>query len=78
MAKSETAGISYAALRKKCLDAVKQWPGCESISGIQIVRGSSGRFTARITLYGTANPKIADRAITCVQREMRRHFHLTE
>jgi hypothetical protein len=78
MAKSETSGISYASLRKKCLDAVRQWPGCETISGIQIVRGNSGRFTARITMYGTAKPKIADRAMICVQREMGRHFHLTE
>jgi hypothetical protein len=29
-------------------------------------------------LYGEADRKIADRAIICVQREKRRHFHLTE
>jgi hypothetical protein len=29
-------------------------------------------------LYGEADQKIADRAIICVQREKRRHFHLTE
>jgi hypothetical protein len=29
-------------------------------------------------MYGKADEKIADRAINFVQREKRRHFHLTE
>jgi hypothetical protein len=29
-------------------------------------------------LYGKADARLADRAMTCVQREKRRHFHLTE
>ena len=76
-AKSETAGLNYGALRKECLDAVIQWPGCETIAGIQIVRENSpGGFSVRVTLYAEANQKIADRAIGCVQREKRRQFHL--
>jgi hypothetical protein len=76
-AKSKTDGLNYGALRKECLDAVRQWPGCETISGIQIVRENSpGGFSVRVTLYGKADEKTADRAIKSVQREKRRHFHL--
>jgi hypothetical protein len=79
MAKIKTVGLSYGALRKECLDAVRQWPGCASVAGIQILRNNvPGGFSVRITLYGIAEERIADRAITCVQREKRRHFHLTE
>jgi hypothetical protein len=71
--------MNYGALRKECLEAVRQWPGCETVSGIQIIRDDvAGGFTVRVTLYGKADKKIADRAINCVQREKRRHFHLTE
>jgi hypothetical protein len=31
-----------------------------------------------VTLCGKADNKAADRAIGCVQREKRRHFHMTE
>jgi len=34
--------------------------------------------SAKITLYGRADKKVADRAMVCVQREKRRHFRLTE
>jgi hypothetical protein len=43
----EKAGLSYAALRKDCLNAVRNWPGCETIGGIQIAqqkRNSVSRF----------------------------------
>jgi hypothetical protein len=79
MANRNTVGLTYAALRKECLEAVQQWPGCETVAGIQIIRDNTpGGFSVRITLYGTSDEKIADRAIGCVQREKRRHFHLTE
>ena len=79
MAKLKTVGLNYGALRKECLKAVRQWPGCETIGGIQIIRSSTpGGFSVRVTLYGKADGRIADRAMTCVQRETRRHFHLTE
>ncbi len=79
MAKSVTAGLSYGTLRKECLDAVRQWPGCETIGGIQVVRNNTtGSFSIRVTLYGQADRKTADRAINCVQREKRRHFHLLD
>ena len=77
MAKRETVGMSYGALRKECLEAVRQWPGCETVGGIQLIGDSTpGGFLVRGTLYGKADKKIADRAINCVQRENRRHFHL--
>jgi hypothetical protein len=78
MAKFAILGINYVALRKECLDAIKQWPRCETVSGIQHVRQNNGHFSFRITLYGTANEKIADRASRAVQREMNRRFHLTD
>ena len=74
-----TVGLNYAALRKECLQAVRQWPGCKSITGIQIIRNNRpGRFSVRITLYGKANVKTADRAMVCVQREKRRQYHLID
>jgi hypothetical protein len=79
MAKFQTFGLNYAALRKECLEAVKQWPGCESVAGIQILRSTKpGDFSVKITLYGTADVKTADRAMICVQREMRRQYHLLD
>ena len=79
MAKFYTVGVTYEVLRKECLDAVRQWPGCETIGGIQIIRDNSAAgFAVHVTLYGEADQKIADRAIICVQRGKRRHFHLTE
>jgi hypothetical protein len=79
MIKSKTIGLDYAALRKECLETVRQWPGCESVAGIQILRNNvPGGFSVQITLYGKADERLADRAMTCVQREKRRQFHLTE
>jgi hypothetical protein len=79
MAKFNTVGVSYAELRKECLDAIKQWPGCETVSGIQIIRNNrrSG-FSVRITLYGEADRNLADRAIIYIEREKRRRFRLIE
>jgi hypothetical protein len=79
MAKAQTVGLSYEALRKECLEAVRQWPGCETVSAIRIVREKTpGGFSVRITLYGKALKKTADRAISYVQRQQRRYFHLTD
>ena len=61
-----------------CLDAVRLWPGRETLGGIQIVREDNGRFSVRVTLYGRAKRRIADRAMNAVQREQRRCFHLLE
>jgi hypothetical protein len=78
MPRAVTIGLAYAALRKECLDAVRQWPGCETVSGIQIIRQNKGAFSVRVTLYGTAERRLADRAMRAVQREKRRYFHLIE
>ena len=79
MNKFNTVGLDYGALRKECLEAVRQWPGCESIAGIQILRDNKpAKFSVKITLYGNADVKTADRAMICVQREKRRQFHLIE
>jgi hypothetical protein len=79
MMRFKTVGLSYAALRKACLEAVRLWPGCETVAGIQIIRDNTpAGFSVRVTLYGKADEKTADRAIVFVQREKRRCFHLTE
>jgi len=78
IAKPATSGLNYALLRRRCLDAVRQWPGCESISGIRIVRLNNGGFSVCVTVYGEVRKSLADRAIGAVEREMRRQFHLSE
>jgi hypothetical protein len=74
MTKLKTVGLNYGALRKECLAAVRQWPGCETIGGIQIIRTNTrpGGLSVRVTLYGNADERLADRAMTCVEREKRR------
>jgi hypothetical protein len=77
MVKLKTAGVSYANRPKVCLEAVRQWPGCETVRGIQIIRNNRRTgFTVRITLYGETDRSIADRAMIYVEREKRRRFHL--
>ena len=79
MIRFNKVGLDYGALRKECLEAVRHWPGCESIAGIQIVRGKrTGSFSVKITLYGKADVKTADRAMISVEREKRRQYHLIE
>jgi hypothetical protein len=79
LAKLQTVGLSYGALRKECLEAVRHWPGCETVSAIRIIREKApGSFSVQVTLYGTSDKKTADRAMRCVQREKRRSFHLAD
>jgi hypothetical protein len=56
--KPVTSGLSYSALRKNCLDAVRQWPGCETVAGVQIIRQNDGRFSVPVTLCGSADRSI--------------------
>jgi len=78
-AKAWTVGLNYEALRKECLDAVKQWPGCETVGAIRIIRNKTpGSFSLQITLYGKAPKKTADRASSYVERQKQRYFHLTD
>ena len=44
MAKSVTAGVSYAALRKECLISIQSGPSYETIGGIRIVRRKKSRY----------------------------------
>ena len=74
-----TVGLKYEDLRRECLYALRHWPGCESVAGIQIIRTNiPGGFSVRVTLYGKADSRLADRAIRCVEREKRRYFHLVD
>lgn len=74
----ERTKISYGALRKECLDAIRHWPGCETVAGIRLIRDNTpAGFSVEITLYGKADKRIADRALIYVEREKRRQFRLT-
>lgn len=42
MATFKTVGVNYGALRKECLEAIRRWPGCETIAGIQIFTKTRG------------------------------------
>jgi len=54
-------------------------PRLETVAGIQIIRSNTpAGFSIRVTLYGNADVKTADRALICVQREKRRQYHLIE
>ena len=79
MIKFFRTAVTYDTLRKECLETIRQWPGCETVAGIRLIRDSSpAGFSAMVTLYGRADKKVADRAMVCVQREKRRHYRLTE
>ena len=41
MIKFNRTAVTYDTLRKECLEAIKQWPGCESIAGIRLIRDTS-------------------------------------
>jgi hypothetical protein len=61
------------------LDAIRQWPGCETVAGIQLVRTNSpSGFSVKITLYGKSEATKADKAAAFVERAMGRQFHLTD
>ena len=61
------------------LEAIRQWPGCESVAGVRLIRNNSAAgFSVKITLYGHADKKVADRATIYVEREQQRKFRLTE
>jgi hypothetical protein len=73
--KFKRAETSYGALRRECLEAIRQWPGCDTVAGIQLLRDNTpAGFSIKITLYGKADKKIDDRAMIFVQREKRRHY----
>ena len=71
--------INYTELRKRCLEEIRQWPGCETVAGLQLVRNASpSGFSINITLYGLADKKTADRAKVYVERVNQRLYRLTE
>jgi hypothetical protein len=72
-----TQAIVVDRLKKDCLIAVKQWPGCETVAEIGLVREGNG-CSLTILNYGTAEPRLAQRAVRAFQNECRRHFHVAE
>lgn len=79
MIKHREIEIRYAELRKLCLEAIRKWPGCETVSALQLTRdGSKPGFSVKVTLCGKADQSIVSRATACVQREMRRQYRLLE
>jgi len=76
MARSRTAGVDRAALAKECLEAIRSWPGCETVREIGILASGPTDFLVRVIEYGDAVKRKADRAALCVQREKSRIYHL--
>jgi hypothetical protein len=71
-----TVGISRADLTRDCLQQIRLWPGCESVTGLGVLGDLRGGFSVHVTDYGTARKRVADRAIRCIQREKLRRHHL--
>jgi hypothetical protein len=72
MIKFNRTAVTYDTLRKECLETIRQWPGCVTIAGIQLIRDNSPAG------FGRADKNLADRAMICVQREKRRRYRLAE
>jgi hypothetical protein len=71
--------ITYSELRRICLAEIRQWPGCETVAGLRLLRNASpSGFSITITLYGVADKKTADRAEACVERVNGRRYQLSE
>ena len=52
--------VTYDTLRKECLETIRQWPGYETIAGIQLISDNSpAGFSAKVTLCGRADKKVA-------------------
>ena len=79
MIKFNRTAVTYDTLRKEHLETIRQWPGCETVAGIQLIRDNSpAGCSAKVTLYGRTDKRTVDRAMICVQREKRRHYRLTD
>lgn len=72
-----TQAIVADRLKRDCLIAVKQWPGCETVAEIGIVSEERG-LALTVLNYGAAKKRIADRAVRAFQNECRRYYHLAE
>jgi hypothetical protein len=72
-----TQAIVVDRLKRDCLIAVKQWPGCETVAEIGLVREERG-FALTVLNYGTAQKRLADRAVRSFQNEYRRHYHVAD
>ncbi|MDB5615894.1 hypothetical protein [Tardiphaga sp.] len=68
--------MDRAALAKECLEAIRLWPGCETVKEIGILANGPSDFLVRVIEYGAAVKRKADRAALCVQREKSRAYHL--
>jgi hypothetical protein len=59
MIKFFRSAVTYDTLRKECLETIRQWPGCETVAGIRLIRDNSpAGFSAKVTLYGRAEKKV--------------------
>jgi hypothetical protein len=72
-----TQAIAAERLKRDCLIAVKQWPGCETVAEIGTVREADG-ISLTVLNYGAAEKRLADRAVRAFQNECRRYYHLAE
>jgi len=71
-----TVGISREDLTRDCLQQLRLWPGCETVTGVAVLGKLGGKFSVHVADYGLAQKRVADQALGCIQREKLRHFHL--
>jgi hypothetical protein len=64
-----------AALRRDCLSSVRQWPGCETVKDVSLLRDGDGKYVFAVTDFGVAERKAANRAVKAFQNEVRRLYH---
>ena len=72
-----TTAISPDNLARDCLQELHMWPGCETVVSVAVLRTRNDRFVIRVVGYGSAQQRLADRALRCIQREKLRHHHLS-
>lgn len=72
-----TQTIVVDRLKRDCLIVVKEWPGCETVAEIGIVRDELG-FKLTVLNYGAAQARLADRAVRSFQNNCRRHYHVAD
>jgi hypothetical protein len=71
-----TTAISRTDLALESLKELRTWPGCERVASVGVLSVPPDRFILRVIEYGSADKKLADRALRFIEREKLRRYHL--
>jgi hypothetical protein len=69
-----TVGINLARV---CAQELRLWPGYEGVISVAVLAEPGDRFSLRVTDYGVAERKLAERALRCIERKKLRYHHLS-